>query len=61
MTFKIKMEVKDYIEVDGEYKRITAHKVFTCKNWDDFQNLFYSLVESSVDDLTTTISIKEDE
>lgn len=59
--FKIKLEVSDFVEVNGEYKRVTANKKFSCTNWDDLQNLFSTLVDASDGDVVLTISKTEEE
>lgn len=59
--FKIKLEVSDFVEVNGEYRRVTAHKKFSCTNWDDLQNLFSTLVDASDGDVVLTISKTEEE
>ncbi len=59
ITFDVRMAVSTYTKVGDEYQMVEATKKFVLHNYDDLQNLFLTLVESSDDTLKLSIDKKE--
>lgn len=61
MKFKVTEEVKDFREVDGEYKTVMARKRYEVHTWDDLQNWFLSLIDFSKGPVTIEVEKIEEE
>ena len=59
ITFDVRMAVTTYVKVEDDYQKVEATKKFVLHNYDDLQNLFLTLVESSDDTLKLSIDKKE--
>lgn len=47
MKFKITQYVSGYTRVGEEYNHAELEAHYSCKNWDDMQNLVATLIEAS--------------
>lgn len=61
MKFKVKQHVRDYVEVEGEFKAVDAVVDYSVENYDDLQNLLMTLIDFSESEVKFTIRKKEDE
>lgn len=59
LKIDMKMVVTTYVKVGDDYQSVEATKRFVCRNYDDLQNLFLTLVEASEDTLKLSIDKKE--
>ena len=59
ITFDVRMILTTYTKVGDDYQKVEATKKFVLHNYDDLQNLFLTLVESSDDTLKLSIDKKE--
>lgn len=59
IKFDVRMMVSTYAKVGDEYQSVEATKKFIVHTYDDLQNLFLTLVESSDDTLHLKIDRKE--
>ena len=57
-AIKVTMTVKDYVQVDGEYKSVEARHKVVVPTYDDLQNLVLTLVEAS--DKTIRLEIEKE-
>lgn len=46
MKFRITEMISDYTRVEDEFKHVEVRKRYSCKNWDDMQNLVATLIEA---------------
>lgn len=47
MKFKITQYVSGYTRIGDEYKQAELEAHYSCKNWDDMQNLMATIIEAS--------------
>ena len=59
ITFDVRMAVTTYVKIGDDYQKVEATKKFVLHNYDDLQNLFLTLVESSDDTLNLSVDKKE--
>lgn len=62
MRFELEQKISGYTLVNDKYKSATLKQKFQCKNYDDLQNLFLTLVDFSEGTLDFSVKkIEEDE
>lgn len=62
MKFKITEMINEYTRIGDEYKFVEVKKRYSCKNWDDMQNLVATLIEAGESNsLTLKFEMVEEE
>lgn len=61
MRFELEQKISGYTLVNDKYESATLKQKFQCKNYDDLQNLFLTLVDFSEGTLDFSVKKIEEE
>lgn len=61
MRFKLEQKIGGYTLVNDKYESVTVKQTFQCKNYDDLQNLFLTLVDFGEGTLDFSVKKIEEE
>ncbi len=61
MRFELEQKITEFTHIKEEYGSVTVKQTFHCKNYDDLQNIFLTLVDFSNGPLEFTVKKIEEE
>lgn len=61
MKFELEQKINGFTPVNDKYEHVTVKQKFQCKNYDDLQNLFLTLVDFGEGTLDFSVKKIEEE
>ena len=61
MRFELEQKITEFTHIKDEYGNVTVKQSFNCKNYDDLQTIFLTLVDFSNGPLEFTVRKIEEE
>ena len=61
MMFELEQKINGFTPVNGKYENVTVKQKFQCKNYDDLQKLFLTLVDFGEGTLDFSVKKIEEE